>query len=238
MLPRELIRRRDLPHWDVPGASYFVTTCLEGSIPARGLLDLSRYRQELAARRPPAGTSAADWKRSLWKLEFARVDRWLDEEPAAQHLRNPQLAGIVMGRLLFFAGQRYDVLAFVVMPSHFHWVFTPREEWVAGLEGEQSPRERIIKSINGYSSKQCNIRRATKGTFWQAESYDHWIRDTDEMERIIHYIENNPVKAGLSATPEDWPFSSARLRRNLGLPFGVPLPPVGADLLVCPPEGE
>jgi hypothetical protein len=32
----EVIRRRRLPHWDVPTAAYFVTTCLEGSIPPKG----------------------------------------------------------------------------------------------------------------------------------------------------------------------------------------------------------
>jgi hypothetical protein len=50
----EVIRRRNLPHWDVPTAAYFVTTCLKGSIPARGLLDLESYREELARRARPA----------------------------------------------------------------------------------------------------------------------------------------------------------------------------------------
>jgi hypothetical protein len=36
------VRVRHLPHWDVPGATYFVTTCLAGSIPAQGFLDLER----------------------------------------------------------------------------------------------------------------------------------------------------------------------------------------------------
>jgi REP element-mobilizing transposase RayT len=128
--------------------------------------------------------------------------------------------------LLSFAGQRYDVLAFVVMPSHFHWVFWPCDDWVAGLVGKQTPRERIMKSVKGYSSRQCNHLRRTRGAFWQDESYDHWVRDADEMERIIHYIEANPVNAGLAKAPEDWPFSSARLRRDLGLEFGVPIPAV------------
>ena len=45
--------------------------------------------------------------------------------------------------------------------------------------------------------------------FWQHESYDHWVENAKEFCRIVAYIEENPVKAGLSATPEDWPWSSA-----------------------------
>jgi hypothetical protein len=45
----------------------------------------------------------------------------------------------------------------------------------------------------------------------------------DELERIILYIENNPVKAGLVSAPELWPFSSAHDRKLLGLAFGEPL---------------
>ena len=43
----ERIRWRHLPHWDVAGATYFVTSCLEGSIPAEGLLDIDRFRSGL-----------------------------------------------------------------------------------------------------------------------------------------------------------------------------------------------
>jgi REP element-mobilizing transposase RayT len=59
-----------------------------------------------------------------------------------------------------------------------------------------------------------------RGRFWQQESYDHWARDEDELERIIRYVEQNPVKAGLVAKAEDWPFSSARDRMIQGLLFG------------------
>jgi hypothetical protein len=44
---------------------------------------------------------------------------------------------------------------------------------------------------------------------WQRESYDHWVRDRAELERIKRYIENNPVKAGLVARASDYAWSSA-----------------------------
>ncbi|MDQ6701490.1 MAG: hypothetical protein M3Z36_15020, partial [Acidobacteriota bacterium] len=49
----------------------------------------------------------------------------------------------------------------------------------------------------------------TGQAFWQAESYDHFVRDEWEFKRIATYIENNPVRAGLVARAEDYAFSSA-----------------------------
>jgi REP element-mobilizing transposase RayT len=42
------------------------------------------------------------------------------------------------------------------------------------------------------------------GSLWQAESYDHVVRDEDEQFRIIEYVINNPVKAGLVEDWKDW----------------------------------
>jgi type I restriction enzyme R subunit len=222
----ELIRRRNLPHWDMPDAAFFVTTCLEGSIPARGLLDLDACRTELRRRPRPEGISGSDWAIKQCKLLFARTDQWLDREPAVRHLADPRLARIVCDAMYFFAGQRYDLLAFVVMPSHFHWVFQPLGAWVDQLKPgkiKKTPRERIVQSINRDSSYRCNRLRGFRGPFWQHESYDHWIRDVEELERIIRYIEANPVKAGLATSPEAWPFSSAHDRKLKGLELGAPL---------------
>jgi len=228
MQDEEVFRRRHLPHWDVPGATYFVTTCLAGSIPARGLLDLRQYRKELEARPRPAEVSAEEWELRLAKLEFARVDRWLDDEPAVRHLENCQLAAVVCDALHHFAGERYDLLAYVVMPSHMHWVFRPRDEWItaANLDG-RTAREAICHSVKRHSALECNRILRLKGTFWQDESYDHWIRDIDELMRCIEYVENNPVKAGLVKQAADWRFSSAFDRAKTGTPIGTPSGRVG-----------
>jgi REP element-mobilizing transposase RayT len=48
------------------------------------------------------------------------------------------------------------------------------------------------------------------GAFWQNESYDRVVRDSQEFEQFVNYVEFNPVKAGLCRRPEEWEFSSAR----------------------------
>jgi hypothetical protein len=47
-----------------------------------------------------------------------------------------------------------------------------------------------------------------RGRFWQREWFDHWSRSDDEDERTVVYIRNNPVKAGLVKSYQDWPYAS------------------------------
>jgi type I restriction enzyme R subunit len=131
----------------------------------------------------------------------------------------------VVDAMFHFAGQRYDLFAYVVMPSHLHWLFRPLPRWVDTLADDRpTPRERITYSLNRFTATACNRLLKVTGAFWQTESYDHWVRDGDELERIIRYIEENPVKARLVAAAELWRFSSARARRLTATESGVPLP--------------
>ncbi len=125
-MEREIIRRRYLPHWDVPGAAYFVTTCLFDSIPAKGLLDIANHRRELELQPRSADLTVARWRTRLWKLNFVRIENWLDFQSSNRLLADAALAQIVVDAIRFFAEERYDLLAYVVMPSHYHWLFQPR----------------------------------------------------------------------------------------------------------------
>jgi type I restriction enzyme R subunit len=225
MATTEVIRRRNLPHWDMPHAAFFVTGCVEGSVPARGLLDLMNYRADLQRRPRPANKDEQEWVVDQWKLTFARAERWLDQEPAVRHLEDTRLARVVVDAFYHFAGQRYDLLAFVVMPSHYHWVFQPREEWLLRRRkaDKRTPREEVVHSVNLFTATQCNKLLGRKGAFWQHECYDHWIRDVDELERIMLYVEGNPLKARLVSDPTEWLYSSAHDRKVHGLVFGEPL---------------
>ena len=232
MLQEPILRRRRLPHWDVPGATYFVTSCLAGSMPAQGLANVEQYRQELEGRRRAPEMSEDEWEIHKSKLLFARVDHWLDSQPVVQHLRDPRLAEEVRKSIYHFAGERYDVYAWVVMASHFHWLFKPTDGWVESLgpsARERTPRERIMQSIRRHTARQCNKLLNREGTFWQDESYDHCVRSADELLRIIEYVEMNPVKAGLCDCPEEWNYSSACDRQRWGIGWEDPLV-YGTDL--------
>ena len=221
-----IFRRRRLPHWDVDGATYFITACLADSIPARGLSALRIYRHRLDRQPRPPELSEDDWEHRKHKLVFAKLDEIIDQEPASRYLENQALATIVRDALYHFAGQRYWLLTYVIMPSHFHWVFRPTPDYcdlVAQEADGQTPREKIMHSIKSYTANRCNRVLGRKGEFWQDESYDHCVRNDDELLRIIEYVENNPVKARLITVPDDWAFSSAHDRARLWVPWGEPL---------------
>jgi putative transposase len=64
--------------------------------------------------------------------------------------------------------------------------------------------------LKGVTAREANRFLGRTGeSFWQRESYDHWVRDSGELERIVAYIEDNPVKAGLVVRAEDYRWSSA-----------------------------
>jgi REP element-mobilizing transposase RayT len=229
MHTKEVFRRRRLPHLDLTGAVYFVTSCLHSSIPAQGLLEVRCLRRKLASGRPPAGMTMNEWRVARWNQMFLRAEHWLDQEPVVRHFADARLAETVVASMYHFAGVRYDLLAFVVMPSHLHWVFQPRADWVDSLgvsAGKRPPRERIMHTIKTRTGWECNKLLERQGAFWQDESYDHCVRDEEELGRIIRYVEENPIRAGLVSVPEDWPFSSARVRSAGQIPYGQPLPPL------------
>jgi len=72
------------------------------------------------------------------------------------------------------------------------------------------PLDGIMKSLKGYSAWEANGAIGRRGAFWQRESYDHVVRDNAEFDRIVKYVLNNPVKAGLAPTWQGWKWSYRR----------------------------
>jgi REP element-mobilizing transposase RayT len=135
------------------------------------------------------------------------MDRLLGEARSGpQFLRQSEIASLVI-EAIHFAEQplgRYDLHSYVVMPNHVHLLVTPKADV-----------SKLLRSLKGFTARRANqfLRRAGKA-FWQEESYDHWVRNDEEFERITRYIVFNPVRAGLVATPEDYPWSGGAVRQN------------------------
>ena len=41
---------------------------------------------------------------------------------------------------------------------------------------------------------------------WQKNFFDHRLRSEEEWEEKTHYIRQNPVRAGLVGSAEEWPY--------------------------------
>ncbi|TVQ94998.1 MAG: hypothetical protein EA400_00675 [Chromatiaceae bacterium] len=93
------------------------------------------------------------------------------------------------------------------MPNHLHVLI----ETLPGVALAQ-----IVKGWKGQTARAANTRLGRRGVFWARDYFDRYIRDDAHLAAVVRYIERNPVKAGLVARVEDWPFGSAR-RRGPGL---------------------
>lgn len=111
----------------------------------------------------------------------------------------------------------FDLHAFCIMSNHVHVVFEPlsRSEWhsdqsKAGWQpdpnqsGYHSDLHKIMQSLKRHTARQANLFLRREGAFWQDESYDHVIRDNEEYIRIVNYVLENPVKAGLVSQWDQW----------------------------------
>ncbi len=125
-----------------------------------------------------------------------------------QWLKDPRIAGFVCESLLKGDAEleQYRLYSFVIMPNHVHVLLEPKIHL-----------SRITGGIKGVTAKRANfILDRTGQHFWQDESFDHWVRNPAEFERMQAYIERNPVAAGLANRAEDWPWSSAQLQIHRG----------------------
>ena len=201
-LVADLHSRGVLPHLKREGASYFVTYRLAGTLPKDVLFKFKAEHEVIiataqAARRP------LTWheQEELFRWYSTRVDKYLDAGHGDCRLARPEIADLTADAIRFQAGKRFDLHAWVVMPNHVHAVLRPRPDWT--LSG-------LLKSWKGFSAREANrILKRTGTIFWQAESFDHVIRDDDDLHRCCHYTTMNPVNARLCALPENWRWSSA-----------------------------
>ncbi len=95
---------------------------------------------------------------------------------------------------------RYLLLAFVIMPDHLHIMLKPN-----GNENIS----KIMHSIKRGSSRLINQMWNRNGSVWQSSFYERIIRNEKEFWEKVNYVYNNPLKAGLVESPEDYPYSSA-----------------------------
>jgi putative transposase len=134
------------------------------------------------------------------------MDRYLDTvRTGPMYLRQNAIAKIVIHQLKLAVELGHcQVRAYALMANHVHVLVLPKID-----------PPRLLHFLKGASAREANKALGRTGKFWQTESYDHWVRNDLEFERIRVYIENNPVRAGLVARAEDYAWSSASVDRKI-----------------------
>ena len=93
-------------------------------------------------------------------------------------------------------GRKYSLYAAVVMPDHVHLICAP----LMDENGSISIPE-ITRAIKSESAHRINNVLARIGRVWQDESFDHILRGDESLRKKVGYILENPVRAGLVASP-------------------------------------
>ena len=177
-----------IPHFDAPRLIQHVSFHLADSLPKQKVKQVLTNVEALP----------------LNEQSLAKIQRWqelLDAGHGCCSLRQARCANIVQDCLLFGDDERYRLLAWVVMPNHVHALIEQKEGW---------PLSKVVQGWKGYSSRE--IHRLDAGAMrplWQRDYWDRFIRDEGHFRAVKRYIENNPVRAGLVGSAEQWRWSSS-----------------------------
>lgn len=180
-----------LPHVDQPGLLQSITFRLADTLPRRLLRKLEDELRHL-----PKEKQAAERRK--------KIETHLDAGTGCCALRHPVMAKTMRDTLLKFDGKKYRLIAWCIMPNHVHVMIKP--EITLG---------KIVQSWKSYTGRwalahNAELELGVPGrAFWMREYWDRYIRDENHLRRVIDYIHNNPVKAGLCNAPESWAWSSA-----------------------------
>ena len=147
----------------------------------------------------PAKSAKAEYRRHLPHLQvedkplFATFNRWVLPESIRQ---------VVLKHCLHDHEVKLQVHGIVVMPDHVHLIFTPLKDNKGNLFGLAE----IMSGIKGASAHSVNKARNRRGRVWQDESFDHVLRSDESTYSKVLYICENPVRKGLVATEDEYPW--------------------------------
>jgi type I restriction enzyme R subunit/putative DNA methylase len=194
----EWYSRGYLPHRDRTHLLQSITFRLADSLPQS---ELKQLEQKLLL--------LPEIRRDIEKRKG--IEQWLDAGMGCCALRNAEAASCVQNALLHFDGDRYRVLAWVIMPNHVHVLIDPAEPISKTIQCWKSFTARWLLKHN----ERLGLGIPDPHHVWMREYWDRFIRDDDHLRATIDYIHRNPVKAGLCREPGDWPWSSAAGRADV-----------------------
>jgi REP element-mobilizing transposase RayT len=176
--------RGQLPHWEVVDGHYFVTLRLANSLPHKVAEELS---SDLTKARKDG---------SAHRAYFIQIEKWLDSGYGTPLLKNHLVADCLIAAAVHYQNIGYWIIyAMVVMPTHIHML----------LRCEALSLSNAMRGYKRYTARKINSLLNRDGKcVWQHEWFDHWTRSRDEDDRITSYIRNNPVKAGLVGSSDEW----------------------------------
>jgi putative transposase len=213
--------RRHLPHFQPEHARFHVVFRLAGSLPAFIIEELKLEQSQLNRKANEVKDIRIQRRQSvqLRQSYFERFNALLDNASSGPTwLKEPEVGEIVKEAIHHRDGEMYNLLAYCIMPNHVHLLFELFSSDVSRLAESTNEKKsrtsvstykvtKIMESLKKYTASRSNLFLKRSGAFWQHESYDHVVRDIDELENTLWYILFNPVKAKLVKEWKQWKLS-------------------------------
>jgi putative transposase len=99
-----------------------------------------------------------------------------------------------------------QVYAFCLMTNHVHLLLAPGETTAIG---------KLMKRLAARQTRHHNRLEGRSGTLWEGRYKSSLVSRDDYLLACCRYIELNPVRARMVATPQDYPWSSCRSRLGI-----------------------
>ena len=103
------------------------------------------------------------------------------------------------------AREKWSCFAYCLLTTHYHLVLRIGTERLG----------RGMNWLSGMYARVYNDRRARRGHVFGERYRVALIRDEEHLAQTCHYVDLNPVRAGICERPEGWPWSSYRARAGL-----------------------
>lgn len=109
------------------------------------------------------------------------------------------------------------LLAYVVMPTHWHFVVWPKT-------GQGRDVSEFFRWLTVTHSQRWHAHHATSGMghVYQGRFKSFPIQGDEHLVRVLRYVERNPLRRGLVRRAEDWEWGSLK-HRTRGTPDAPPL---------------
>jgi putative transposase len=198
--------RRNLPHYQLPGSTLFITFRLDCSLPQTVIETLmqEKARTEVVLNHIVDDKECAERIYAEERRLFGKWDEALNKASSGPlWLKDSRVSELMVESLKHRDGKEYDLDAYCIMANHVHVVFTPLQK----EDGTYYALPKIMHSLKRCVGREGNKLLGREGPFWQHESYDHVVRNDAELGRIVRFVLNNPAAAGLATRWEDWQWS-------------------------------
>ena len=86
---------------------------------------------------------------------------------------------------------------YVIMPDHIHFFVAGDPDFKLGA---------WVGTLKRIVAKRVASPRS-KDFVWQRGFFDHILRSSESYSEKWNYVRDNPVRAGLVKTAEDWPYA-------------------------------